>query len=329
MMAFQPNSALLLDVAFLCACSAYNVPAAPRNANGMHNATRLTRVQCTNDYGCTLSGTCMRGRCVCDKPWWGDHCERLRLKPAPLPAPFVPKRAPNHFTWGAAPFLAADGTGRSCMYFTWLVGWQDGNDTRTVPYSDTVSGSLGLACSQDVTGPYTVVEPVAFPFRPGHFDAAYLENVVLTYSPHDHGYLMAYTTSPPNVARNTLNWEGNGGNVSGLQYMGLAFTKDLLNGPWARLNRTILAPREGGFERGVAINPAVLAYPNGTVVVTYRGTHDDGYGNCIAAAWDAPCVRPPGTPCHATFDPQHFVLWSTFSVLWGSFTSQVAIAVKH
>ena len=248
MMAFQPNSALLLDVAFLCACSAYNVPAAPRNANGMHNATRLTRVQVHQR---------LRLHAL-----WHVHARPVRVRQAlvgrplrtaaaqasatarPLRAQACPK--PFHVGRRAVPRCRRDGPQLHVLHMAGRVaGRQRTRAQCRIP--TPCPGSLGLACSQDVTGPYTVVEPVAFPFRPGHFDAAYLENVVLTYSPHDHGYLMAYTTSPPNVARNTLNWEGNGGNVSGLQYMGLAFTKDLLNGPWARLNRTILAPREGGF----------------------------------------------------------------------------------
>ena len=36
----------------------------------------------------------------------------------------------------------------------------------------------------------------------------------------------------------------------------------------------------------------MLTFPNGTVVVTYRGTHDDGYGNCVMENWRAPCIRP-------------------------------------
>ena len=49
-------------------------------------------------------------------------------------APFIPgnPQPPNaHFTWGAAPFVATKG--RTCMLFTWLIGWADGNDTRVVP----------------------------------------------------------------------------------------------------------------------------------------------------------------------------------------------------
>jgi hypothetical protein len=191
----------------------------------------------------------------------GQSCQKLKLKPAKLAAPFQPVKPDiNHFTWGAAPFIAEDG--RVCFYFTWLTGWADGNHTKPVPVSDTVSGecgrgtefvarctlrtplqklgSLGLACGTSVEGPFKVLENVAFPFRPGHYDASYIENAVLTYSPHDQGYLLAYTTSPPEVNRSTVNWEGNGE----LQYMGIAFTKDLMKGPWERLNRTILQPKQ-------------------------------------------------------------------------------------
>jgi hypothetical protein len=151
----------------------------------------------------------------------------------------------HRYTWGAAPFQGSDG--RVCFYFTWLLSWPDGDDSRPVPWSDTVSGSLGLACASTVAGPYQVVTDIAFPFRRDHYDAAYLENCVLTYSAAHGGYLMAYTTAPANETRNTRNWEGNGGppnstNVNGLEYMGLAFSTDPLRHPWERLNRTILRP---------------------------------------------------------------------------------------
>ena len=60
-----------------------------------------------------------------------------------------------------------------------------------MPWDDTTSGSLGLACADAVTGPYTTVAGVAFPFRPTSYDAAYLENCVLVYSATHGGYLMA------------------------------------------------------------------------------------------------------------------------------------------
>ena len=90
------------------------------------------------------------------------------------------------------------------------------------------------------------------------------------------------------MARSTKNWEGNGD----LQYMGLAYTQDPQKGPFERLNRTILIPKQDGFEKHIAINPAVLWMPNGTVVVSYRGADDDGFGNCVMKDWRSPCIRP-------------------------------------
>ena len=97
-------------------------------------------------------------------------------------SPFEPDNWDGqHFTWGAAPFTAADN--RTCFYFTWLLAWADGNATRPVPWSDRVAGSLGLACGSAPTGPFTVQEQVAFPFRRDNYDAAYIENAVLTSVP--------------------------------------------------------------------------------------------------------------------------------------------------
>jgi hypothetical protein len=229
---------------------------------------------------------------------FGSTCASLKLKPAKLAAPFVPPVDKDHprYTWGAAPFQASDG--RTCFYFTWLLSYPDGNNTRPVPWNDTISGSLGLACAAKIYGPYTTVQDLAFPFRRDNYDAAYIENCVMQYSKAHAGYLMAYTTAPANETRNTKDWEGNGGtptasNVNGLEYMGLAFSADPLKGQWERLNSTILPPDWGGFEKGVANNPGVLWFDNGTVTVAYRGAVDDGFGNCVAPSWKAPCLRPP------------------------------------
>ena len=56
--------------------------------------------------------------------------------------------------------------------------------------------------------------------------------------------------------------------------------------------QTVLPPDPGGFERGIANNPALLQLPDGRLVLTYRGGHDEGFGNCFAEDWRGPCVRP-------------------------------------
>ena len=81
---------------------------------------------CQTVRDCTLSGACVDGACVCDKPWTGARCQQLKLKPAKLAAPFKPPVPdPEHirFTWGAAPFQPAGEDGRVCFYFTWLLSW--------------------------------------------------------------------------------------------------------------------------------------------------------------------------------------------------------------
>jgi hypothetical protein len=215
-------------------------------------AGRAVRVEATRLAGAKVrtSSTCThtRKRTRTHTRACGVRCDRVATHAAAI-APH------SHFTWGAAPFPTKDG--RSCFYFTWLTGWDDGNHTKPVPTSDKLSGSLGIACSPTIAGPYTVVEPIAFPYRPDHFDASYNENPVITYSPHEKAYLMAYTTSPSSVSRSTKNWEGNGG----LQYIGFAMSKDPMSAEWERLNRTILYPKPDGFEKHIAINAAVLTYP--------------------------------------------------------------------
>lgn len=85
------------------------------------------------------------------------------------------------------------------------------------------------------------------------------------------------------------DWEGNGG----IQYIGIARASSSPLGPWERASATILQPEEGGFEQGIANNPAVLELPDGRLSVTYRGRADDGFGNCLLQAWNGTCERLP------------------------------------
>ena len=63
-------------------------------------------------------------------------------------------------------------------------------------------------------------------------------------------------------------------------------------GPWARRSTAVLMPEPGGFEQGIANNPAIVQLVDGSLSITYRGRADMGYGNCAAPSWGAPCTRP-------------------------------------
>jgi len=154
---------------------------------------------------------------------------------------------------------------------------------------DYMQGSLGLACATDPLGPYTMEQAVAVPYRPGppsYFDAVYLENSLLTRL-RDGSWLLSYTTSPGAVPRDMHDWEGNGGT----QYIGIARAPSPL-GPWKRANATVLVPDAGGFEKGIANNPAVIQLPDGSLSVIYRGSKDDGFGSCFLPVWNGVCIRP-------------------------------------
>eukprot|EP00927_Polykrikos_kofoidii_P045691 TRINITY_DN39736_c0_g1_i1.p1 TRINITY_DN39736_c0_g1~~TRINITY_DN39736_c0_g1_i1.p1 ORF type:complete len:446 (+),score=51.08 TRINITY_DN39736_c0_g1_i1:30-1367(+) len=44
-------------------------------------AIRSSRVPCSTDLDCELSGQCVQGGCTCDPGWSGEHCTKLALKP--------------------------------------------------------------------------------------------------------------------------------------------------------------------------------------------------------------------------------------------------------
>ena len=241
---------------------------------------------CASDWDCTLSGECVAGACVCDKPWTGPSCAVLKFLPAPPGAlePFLPLDYPTHQTWGCAPFMAPDG--RACAYFDYVVGsWY--NDTYVAPWSDLLQGSLGLACASDPLGPYTQQLPEAYvPFRESEFDAGFLQNSLMVKLA-DGGWLLVATTAPASVPRDMHDWSGSGGE----QYVAVATAADPF-GPWTRTNHTILVPSFSGFEQGVANNPALIQLADGTFSMQYRGGKDYGYGSCTLPTWNGTCTRP-------------------------------------
>ena len=97
---------------------------------------------------CSLNGVknAAGTACVCDKGWEGEHCERLRLKPANLSEGFNSwsTSAPGTSSWGATQLRGDDG-----LYHTWVdeMSMSCGLSLASLPLCLSVSLFLCLSVS--------------------------------------------------------------------------------------------------------------------------------------------------------------------------------------
>jgi hypothetical protein len=139
---------------------------------------------CTDDLSCALNGICTSGRCVCDAPWVGTHCQTLQLAPGIVGLHGLPLCAyhgdgPNSTSWGGS-VLHAPEDGK---YYMWAASM-----VNNCTLSDWMTNSeVVLAVAQTPLGPFTKLKTIVPPWahnpqairapdnssKSGHFYALY------------------------------------------------------------------------------------------------------------------------------------------------------------
>lgn len=160
-------------------------------------------------------------------------------------------------------------------------------------------------------GPYTFAD-VALPLMPADYEGwdRSVMNPKLQRA-GDGTYLLYYTGNqfsdkeipPANSSR--LPWH-----AQGSQRVGLAYASSP-SGPWTRLPEPVIDVRPGEWDERITNNVAVVALPNGTVHLVYKGSNPAYPGRqsqvCVGAAvaqhWRGPYSRVNGglpiIPCPA------------------------------
>jgi hypothetical protein len=228
---------------------------------------------CSSAEDCSLGGECVSAACVCDKTWTGAHCAALNLGKAPKVGAYR-HNANGSTSWGGLPVLAADK-----KYHLFFAEFANGCGLG----SWGTNSQVLKAVSTSPSGPFTDPTVVAPPFH---------HNPTIAKIPGGP-YLMV------SIGNGSTPWRGiappKESNCSGpptaaaakdralaqeqraqsgdplLAYEITMLYSDSVEGPWKHRMTPVLEPGPATAWDGYVTNPSLYVYPNGSVLLAYRG----------------------------------------------------------
>lgn len=249
---------------------------------------------CRSDMDCSLLGSCdaTSGTCTCMRGWTGTSCARADLEPLD---PSLGYQNASFASWGGRPVY--DPVSKSWQLFATEIA--AGCPLFAFEYDSTVM--RGVSTSGHAGGPYVHEEVVLPPFH---------HNPTIVGPTPDGLYLMFFIGA--NNASGAIDCPGHkvpphiplpssGQDVDSNKYVTMAWTKDLVRGPWQQ--RVVLddhtPPNNQSSWHCSENNPAAMVLPNGTVVLVYRSnackkniaTSGEHLGVAVAPHWSGTFVR--------------------------------------
>eukprot|EP01063_Lacrimia_lanifica_P037401 TRINITY_DN765_c1_g1_i2.p2 TRINITY_DN765_c1_g1~~TRINITY_DN765_c1_g1_i2.p2 ORF type:complete len:400 (+),score=116.55 TRINITY_DN765_c1_g1_i2:39-1238(+) len=200
---------------------------------------------CTGPEGCTMLGECVDGKCVCDRGYTGDFCERLDLGPAPTAG--AVKR--GNATWGGHPIL---------LNGTWHMYVSDVGPCGLHKYK-SFSRILHMK-ADNVEGPYEYVSELVPSFSHNAYATLAPTGELLVYyigEEHNPGTLDC--DASVDVPWFSTRWVNVIVSASGSPY-----------GPW-RTYKNITRGMCSAEWCTYITNPAPLVLPNGTTLMAVHG----------------------------------------------------------
>ena len=239
------------------------------------------RRPCKTEFDCSLGGVCSNGTCICDPTWKGETCASLNLLPAPTSK--VWNYADNTYSWGGTSvYDKADGKWH--LFFAEFL-----NHCGLGHWGTNSVVSHGISDAPD--GPFTKKEVVL---------PAFHHNPTVAFDPSTETFLLISigngSTVPQHCGPARLSRQPQpvvdpaAAGIITLWYSVSA------NGPWALLDRPLLEGRPGKWDAFVT-NPSVHVFPNGTVLMAYRGGWNPWHvGVAVAPSWKEPFRRVSDDP---------------------------------
>ena len=107
--------------------------------------------QCTNDWDCSLAGTCIEGKCECD-PWAeGVDCSYLRFQPVDKSK--LGYLDEHHSSWGGS--IVQKSNGEFLMYVSEIICKEDPDTRKRCGLNNWESHSrIAQVISSSIEGPY-------------------------------------------------------------------------------------------------------------------------------------------------------------------------------
>ena len=230
---------------------------------------------CSSDSDCSLLGECNNGKCICDPGWKGKNCGQVDLLPAPRDGGY---RNPSLSTWGGKAIKIGN---KWHMYASGM--------SHNCTLSNFATNSMSIhATSATPGGPYSFADIASPEFH--HSTTVVQVNhstlALFTIGKDMHGQNVhnceTFITTDSDVA--ALNSTENGKKELGPHdYMSVHISTSGPDGPWEErviFKTNLSEPEAWNCNRS---NPAPLIFPNGTVLMMYRGescTHPDPDQSC-------------------------------------------------
>ena len=253
--------------------------------------------QCATPKDCSYNGACSGGRCVCSRAWTGPACGQLALMPLEPESSGIYKD-PAVRSWGASlwhdpPVLGSAGGSPAGLWHLFANEIKGGCSL----YDWDPNSQIVHLTSPTLDAKFTRQAVVLPPFS---------SNPAVRFDRNTATFLLFYIGTNgsvpglPTAPHCNTRWPKQPGVPEGDQIY-LATAKSL-SGPWETSAAPVLSgSRYNGASKSSwdyhRTNPAPVVLPNGTVLLYFRGTPGDAYGErmglAIADNFSAPFVPLP------------------------------------
>lgn len=214
--------------------------------------------KCMDDMDCSLLGTCTNRTCLCDPGWKGSQCFTPDLLPASKHGGY---RNTTYASWGGRS-IEINGT-----YHLLASGI-----TRHCPLSQFSTNSQSIhAISKKPEGPYNFQNIALPPFHHSTTVVSHPDGGFLLFSIGiDMHHVNEHNCTPPEDKDLKSNFIPHS-DIGPHDYMSVSYSKSI-EGPWDEHIIFTTDPSEPHKWNCNKSNPSPIVFPNGTVLLAYRGT---------------------------------------------------------
>ena len=230
---------------------------------------------CETETDCSLLGECVSGKCVCDPGWKGHKCGQVDLLPA---SRYGGYRNATLSSWGGYSIKIGD---KWHMFASGM--------SHQCPLENFKTNSMTIHATSKVPGGPYKLEDIPLPEFHHSVSVMGVNHTTLalfTEGINTNGQNVHFCDKLDQYNSTTLSGGDGSGHLSPEpltpdDYMGVSLSTSGPYGPWEEhiiFNTDLSDPHAWNCHKG---NPSPIIFPNGTVLLMYRGV---------------PCIRDP--TCH-------------------------------
>jgi hypothetical protein len=240
----------------------------------LHEAASLQQDRCQSAADCSLAGTCnAAGQCDCFAGFLPPDCGGLALGESQRA--WLPD---NKTTWGGSPIKDSDGI------FHMYAAMNRWGSVDSWPNSSVIVHTT----STSPAGPYGNHTIILGNRSTDFFDGSAVQNPVALQL-RDGSLALYYVGLSCHIS--STGYSSRDCEDSANSSLGVAHAPSPY-GPWTRSDSSILsAARPISYEGDALANPAALQQDDGSILLSYRGRHDEVLAMATAPHWSGPYTR--------------------------------------